>query len=104
MSTRNALLALLAAVAPGCSLYFNEGGSGYSPIDTSADGGATSADGAAGSGLAPDFAWYLLDETSGTTAHDSSPDHYDITNLDGVVWGGGAGFDSTVGVCGTATV
>jgi hypothetical protein len=51
----------------------------------------------------PDFAWYKLDETSGTTAHDSSPNHYDITNLSGVVWGAGATFDGAT-VCGSTTV
>ena len=44
----------------------------------------------------PEFAWYLLDETSGTTAHDSTG-HYDITNLTGVTWGQGASFDGTGG-------
>ena len=42
------------------------------------------------SDLTPDFVWYRLDETSGTTAHDSSPNHYDVTNLSGVVWDDGA--------------
>jgi hypothetical protein len=46
----------------------------------------------------PDFAWYVLDETQGTTAHDSSPNHYDITNLSsGVTWNGGARFDGVTG-------
>lgn len=52
---------------------------------------------------APDFAWYRLDETSGTTAHDSSPHHYDMTNLDGVAWNAGAVFDGAT-VCGSTTV
>jgi hypothetical protein len=51
----------------------------------------------------PDFAWYLLDETSGTTAHDSSPHGYDITNLTGVSWGNGATFDGAT-VCGSTVV
>jgi concanavalin A-like lectin/glucanase superfamily protein len=51
----------------------------------------------------PDFVWYRLDEMSGATAHDSSPHHYDITNLTGVVWGGGATFDGAT-VCGSTTV
>jgi hypothetical protein len=42
---------------------------------------------------APDFAWYVLDETSGTTAHDSSANHLDITNLAGITWGSGGIFD-----------
>ncbi len=54
--------------------------------------------------LIPDFAWYRLDETSGTTAHDSSTNHYDITNLAGVTWSQGASFDSSVGVCGWTSV
>jgi hypothetical protein len=51
----------------------------------------------------PDFAWYRLDETSGTTAHDSSPNHYDITDLYGVAWEGGANFDGST-VCGRTIV
>ena len=45
----------------------------------------------------PDFAWYLLSETSGVTAHDSTANHYDVTNLTGVTWGQGASFDGTGG-------
>ena len=45
----------------------------------------------------PDYVWYVLDETSGTTAHDSSPNHYDITDLTGVTWSAGASFDGTGG-------
>jgi len=52
----------------------------------------------------PDFAWYLLNETSGTTAHDSSPNHYDITNLTNVTWFDGAVFDSSLAVCGWTSV
>jgi predicted small lipoprotein YifL len=51
----------------------------------------------------PDFVWYRLDETSGTTAHDSSPNHYDITNLTGVAWNQGAVFDGAT-VCGSTEV
>jgi hypothetical protein len=51
----------------------------------------------------PDFVWYRLDETSGTTAHDSSPNHYDMTNLNGVAWGNGAIFDGA-SVCGSTSV
>jgi hypothetical protein len=51
----------------------------------------------------PDFVWYLLNETSGTTAHDSSPHRFDITNLGGVVWESGASFDGTA-TCGYTTV
>ncbi|HVZ74892.1 MAG TPA: LamG-like jellyroll fold domain-containing protein [Polyangia bacterium] len=46
---------------------------------------------------APDYIWYVLDETSGTTAKDSSSHHYDITNLTGVTWNGGANFDGVSG-------
>src|SRR5579872_4724210 len=35
---------------------------------------------------APDFIWYVLDETTGTTAKDSSSHHYDVTNLTGTTW------------------
>src|ERR1700678_4691386 len=47
----------------------------------------------------PHFIWYILDETSGVTAHDSSPNHYDMTNLTGVAWDHGAIFDGAT-VCG----
>ena len=50
----------------------------------------------------PDFAWYVLDETSGTTAHDSSSNHYDVTNLAGVAWNAGAIFGGTT--CGEVDV
>jgi hypothetical protein len=46
---------------------------------------------------APDYVWYVLDETEGTTAHDSSLHHYDITNLAGVTWNSGANFDGQGG-------
>jgi hypothetical protein len=60
---------------------------------------ASTAEGAteAGAVLPPDFAWYVLDETSGTTAHDSTSNHYDVTDLAGVTWGSGASFDGTGG-------
>jgi hypothetical protein len=78
--------------------------SALSTADSGADTGpGTDATEDAGA-LAPDFAWYLLDETSGTTAHDSSVNHYDITNLTGVTWSQGASFDSSLGVCGWASV
>jgi len=59
-----------------------------SPVDSSTMDASD-----AGPVVIPDFAWYLLDETSGTTAHDSTPNHYDITNLTNVAWGSGAIFD-----------
>ena len=45
----------------------------------------------------PDFVWYVLDETQGAVAHDSSSHHYDITNLTGVTWDHGASFDGKNG-------
>jgi hypothetical protein len=51
----------------------------------------------------PDFIWYVLDEMQGTTARDSSPHHYDITNLAGVSWAKGATFDGVIG-CGSTAV
>ncbi len=44
----------------------------------------------------PDFIWYVLDETSGTTAKDSSPHHYDMKGLIGISWSDGGVFDGTV--------
>jgi hypothetical protein len=52
----------------------------------------------------PDFAWYRLDETSGTTAHDSTQNHYDVMDINGVTWSAGAHFDSAAGVCGWTSV
>jgi hypothetical protein len=49
------------------------------------------------SSLVPDYAWYVLDETLGATAHDSSSHHFDITNLSNVTWGGGAHFAANGG-------
>jgi hypothetical protein len=46
--------------------------------------------------LTSDFVWYVLDETQGTVAKDSSSHHYDIT-LTGVVWAQGANFDGVSG-------
>lgn len=48
-----------------------------------------------------DFVWWKLDETSGTTAHDSSSHHYDVT-LEGVTWNDGALFDGAT--CGKVQV
>ncbi len=66
------------------------------------DSGLPDAD-AAPPDLTPDFAWYRLDETSGTVAHDSSPNHQDIPGLGGVIWGDGATFDGAT-VCGRTNV
>jgi hypothetical protein len=46
---------------------------------------------------APDYLWYVLDETDGATAHDSSPNQFDITNMTGVTWDAGANFDGVSG-------
>ena len=46
---------------------------------------------------APDFLWYKLDETSGTTAHDSSSGHHDI-DVAGISWNGGGVFHHACGV------
>ncbi len=51
--------------------------------------------------LESDFVWWKLDETSGTTAHDSSSHHYDVT-LEGVTWNDGAVFDGAT--CGSVDV
>jgi hypothetical protein len=66
-------------------------------------GARTQLDGSGGSGgdsLDPDFAWYKLGETSGDTAHDSTPHHYDVS-LSGIGWNDGGVFDS---VCGKVDV
>jgi hypothetical protein len=67
------------------------------------DAGVPDADAATLPDLTPDFAWYRLDETSGTVAHDSSPHRYDIPGLEGVTWGDGATFDGAT-VCGVTNV
>ncbi len=51
---------------------------------------------------APDYLWYVMDETSGAIAHDSSPHHYDITET-GITWNQGGIFDGTT-VCGSTNV
>jgi hypothetical protein len=85
--------ALLAAtVAPACGAR--------SSLSPGEDASETAPD---GGDLVPDLAWYRLDETSGTIAHDASPGHHDIPGLDGVVWGDGATFDD-VTVCGETSV
>jgi hypothetical protein len=64
------------------------------------DSGASPGDATTGPAfptVPPDFAWYVLDETQGTTAADSSPNHYDITNLSNVTWDHGANFDGMNG-------
>jgi len=46
---------------------------------------------------APDYLWYVLDETDGTVAHDSSPHQFDIPDMTGVTWNAGANFDGMSG-------
>jgi hypothetical protein len=45
----------------------------------------------------PDYFWYVLDETQGATAHDSTSHRFDITNLASVTWNQGANFDGMNG-------
>jgi hypothetical protein len=56
----------------------------------------------------PDYLWYLLDETEGTTVKDSTSHHFDIVDgLSGIVWNaGGAGGATFEGAstCGVTTV
>jgi Concanavalin A-like lectin/glucanases superfamily len=75
-----------AALVTGC-------GSSSGFVDAGSD---THGGGDGGAGV-PDFVWFVLDETQGTTAKDSSPNHYDITNLTGVTWDHGANFDGASG-------
>jgi hypothetical protein len=56
-----------------------------------------------GDTLSPDFAWYLLNETGGTTAKDSTSNHYDVPGLSGVTWNAGAYFVPDGG-CGWVSV
>lgn len=73
---------------------------GSEPGDARADAAdaEAGADVTTDAGLPADFAWYPLNETSGTIAHDLTAHHYDIT-LPSVTWSGGAVFDgvSTAG-------
>lgn len=74
--------------------------------DSSDSGVADSSDAGAEAGVPtppPSYLWYVLDETTGTTAHDSSSHHFDITNLTGVTWNQGANFNGTGG-CGSTTL
>jgi hypothetical protein len=66
------------------------------------DGSATARDSgafveAAAPTPVPDYFWYVLDETQGSTAHDSAPHHFDITNLASVTWNQGANFNGVAG-------
>ncbi|HSY20554.1 MAG TPA: LamG-like jellyroll fold domain-containing protein [Polyangiaceae bacterium] len=75
---------------------------GDSGIDAAAVGdsgidAAGEAEAAAVPTPAPDYLWYVLDETDGTIAHDSSPNQFDITNMTGVTWDAGANFDGVSG-------
>jgi hypothetical protein len=74
--------------------------------DASADAvaGQSTSDAEAGVAAVPtpprDFIWYVLDETIGTTAHDSSSHHFDI-NVPGVTWNQGGIFDGMTSCGGT---
>jgi hypothetical protein len=78
---------------------------GGSSVDAGLDDGRSLIDGSNASDasdasdaapvVVPDFAWYRLNETSGTTASDSTPNNYAITNLQDVTWGSGATFNGT---------
>jgi Concanavalin A-like lectin/glucanases superfamily len=90
------------AGCPSGSTTDTSGGDGGRDAQ-SADTGSPPADATPGTDASrmptppPDFAWYVLDETQGTTAHDSTPNHYDMTNLAGVTWNEGAHFDGMAG-------
>ena len=97
------LLASCRLAVNGLEVVPREGGA---PVDAhvtdAADGGAQDvqagdAPDALTTVASPEFAWYRLDETSGTVAHDATNNHYDVTNLLGVTWGQGASFDGTGG-------
>ena len=78
--------------------------SGSSSGATSSSGGSSSGSGGTGDAATdatvavapPDFAWYKLDETTGSTAHDSTANHYDV-HLQNVAWGNGATFGAVNG-------
>jgi len=95
-------------LADGATPAGEGGASGHDAATISGEAGA--ADSGTDGGTAtvptppPDYLWYVLDETTGTTAHDSSPNENDITNLDNVTWSEGANFDGSNGNCGYATV
>jgi hypothetical protein len=100
-----AWLVLLAVGGAGCpsgsttqaSTCDDAGMNDARPGGDSATGDGDATAGPAFPTLPPDFAWYVLDETQGTTAADSSPHHYDITNLSNVTWDQGAHFDGMNG-------
>jgi hypothetical protein len=78
----------------GCS----SGGSSGTDSGSDASGDAESTVDAAAS----PFVWYVLDETSGTTAHDSSSHHFDIDVPD-ITWNQGGIFDGMT-TCGYTAV
>ena len=70
----------------------DSGSGGGSDSGSSSGGGANDAAPDAPTVVAPpEFAWYLLNETMGATAHDSTANHYDV-QLQNVTWGLGATF------------
>lgn len=83
-----------AADAPAIPDAPGDGGPGADVEEASGDEG--SGDDAGGNDASPvvappEFAWYKLDEASGSTAHDSTAHGYDI-KLSQVTWGSGANF------------
>jgi hypothetical protein len=108
-----AVVALSVACGSRSELYANEADQNAPPVDASIDATeervpldaaheAEVIDAADADVDPPDFAWYVLDETSGTTAHDSSGNHRDITNITGITWNTGGIFDGAT--CGEVGV
>jgi hypothetical protein len=71
-------------------------------VGSSADAADVDADGGTVQIPPPDFLWYVMDETSGTIAHDSSPSRQDI-NITGITWNQGGIFDGMT-ACGLTNV
>lgn len=108
---RAAPFACFIVVLAGCrlglngtgSIFTDDGGAGVDGgvDDAPGDGrGDDTLDDDTGASLVvapPELAWYPLSETTGTTAHDATANHYDVTDLAGVTWGSGASFDGTGG-------
>jgi hypothetical protein len=101
--------ALAAWMAMGCSSSSSpkaESGPDASEGGTAKpDSGKLKSD--AGDAGTPDaaaspFVWYVLDETTGTKAHDSSSHHFDI-DVPGITWNQGGIFDG-MSTCGYVTV
>jgi hypothetical protein len=94
-----------SSLPPNASDAGNMSDDGSSPgtaVGSADSSSRTSGDAATVATPPPDYVWYVLDETQGSTAHDSSPNHFDITNLTGVTWSEGANFNGSG--CGSTTV